>query len=174
MLKKACVWFLDKSGGAAVGAGMTTVVEGVRGWVFGNPNAAAFLIGIAVSSTFAVLAVIMARGGGSRVSTGSISMSGATARGVLGDFVDIRLESADYGSDQYTRSAMDGLTRLIRDQNSVMPDGAISFGINSKMLIGDESFLPGVYKHLKVTFSAKLHESKELTFRPGDRVIKPQ
>lgn len=104
--------------------------------------------------------------------TGVVSLTARTApHGIIGDFVDITIESAEYGSDEYTRPALDGLVAILRDERTLRPDGAKSFGINSRMLIGDEKFLPGVYKHLKVTFSAKLHEGKELTFRPGDRVI---
>lgn len=93
--------------------------------------------------------------------------------GIIGDLVDITIEDAQYGDDPYYKPALKGLLVALASKDSLRPDGAVSVGVNTIALIGEKEYLPGVYKHVKITFSAKLHESKALTIRPGYRLRLP-
>jgi hypothetical protein len=94
----------------------------------------------------------------------------ASGNGILGDFTDITILDADYGSDQFRKPALEGLRAMFLSDNSRMPDGSRSIGVQTKPLVGTEPH-KDVYKYLKVSFSVKLHEGKSLVIRPGERLL---
>jgi hypothetical protein len=93
----------------------------------------------------------------------------AAEHGVLGDFVNIRLEKARYGSDLFNADAMPGLSDALTDSNNYTADGAVSVGMGDS-LVGRDMHRD-VQKSLRFTFSAELHGGKPLTIRPRDRML---
>lgn len=91
-------------------------------------------------------------------------------QGVMGDFADVTIQNADYGSDEIRLDALAGLHAMLSDNKYRLPDGATCLPVQSLPLVGRDPH-EGIYKYLRVTFSVKLHEAKALTIRPASRFV---
>lgn len=87
------------------------------------------LVLIVVGSVLHLIAAIRKRDRSSADGVGASPDTLMPSHGIIGDFVDVTIEKADYGSGQYRKPALVGLPALLASSESLRPDGAISIGV---------------------------------------------